>query len=68
MEKGYQVTLEARRKNRGVDLLVVKPPKDGTRASENMAIETAKGDLVGNVSLDLIMGQKVVEGAGALRS
>ncbi len=61
-ERGFQVTIEAPRRNGRADVLAVKPAGNGTRASESVAIEieTGKSDVVWNVKQDLLMGWKVM--------
>ncbi len=61
-EKGYQVFVEASRRNGRVDVLAVKRGENGTRAAERVAIEieTGKSDVVWNVRQDLLMRWKVM--------
>jgi len=57
-DQGYSVEVEAPRRKGRMDVLAVKGPENGTRASETVAIEieTGKSDVVENVRQDLLSG------------
>jgi len=59
---GYEVVVEAPRRDGRAGLLAIKRRENGARAPETVAveIETGKSDAVWNVKQDLLMGWKVL--------